>query len=344
MNKCSKNISKLMVLGPRYHITGQKGGLVASFELFLNELDEKKIKYIAIDTNKKNYKNIVHAIISIYLKILSKILKVDKVMIHGTAKDFIYIAPIVTLVSKLFGKSLILKKFAGNFHEIYEGCNFVVRRLIEYVLKSSQINFFETKYLVKYYKKFNFNTFYFPNVRKKDFNFKEIQFKKKFIFLGHIRKEKGVKELVEASNKLNSKYTVDFYGSVFDQFLLKEIEKSHASYKGVLEYENVTSTLKNYDILVLPSYREGYPGVIIEAFSVGLPVIATSLDSIKEMVTDGKNGLLVPLKDTNALLIAIQSFNEKNYKSFSKEAWKSFDQFDSKKITSQVLDKIYEFK
>ena len=42
MSKTLKNISKLMVLGPRYHINGQKGGLVASFELFLKELDEKK--------------------------------------------------------------------------------------------------------------------------------------------------------------------------------------------------------------------------------------------------------------------------------------------------------------
>ena len=342
MSKTSKNISKLMVLGPRYHINGQKGGLVASYELFLKELDEKKIEYIAIDTNKKNNKNAVIATILIFLQILLQILKVDKIMLHGTVKDFIYIAPFVVLISKFFKKNFYLKKFAGNFQEVYEESNFIIRKLIKYVLRSSKINFFETKFLVNYFRQFNHNTFYFPNVRRQNFKFKETQFKKKIIFLGHIRKEKGIKELIEAANKLSCKYTVDFYGSVFDQFLLEEIKNSNASYKGILEYEHIASKLLEYDILVLPSYKEGYPGVIIEAFSVGLPVIATNLESIKEMVIDGKNGLLVPSKDSNALCLAIQSFNEINYKIFSKEALKSFDQFNSRKVTNKVLEKIYE--
>ncbi|MGM0608816.1 MAG: glycosyltransferase, partial [Candidatus Muiribacteriota bacterium] len=156
--------------------------------------------------------------------------------------------------------------------------------------------------------------------------------------------EKGVLELVEAANKLGGEYTVDFYGSVVEESLVEKINSANATYKGLLKPEDVTKRLAQYDVLVLPTFwsGEGYPGVIIEAFSVGLPVVATTLDGIKEIVDDGKSGILVPPKDVDALAHAMQSFDEKNYESFSKEALRGFEKFDSEKVTKEVLKKIYE--
>lgn len=62
--------------------------------------------------------------------------------------------------------------------------------------------------------------------------------------------------------------------------------------------------------IVLPSYREGLPTVIAEAFSVGRPVIATSVGGVPEIVQDGVNGLLVGPGDVDGLkgaLLAIAS-------------------------------------
>ena len=70
--------------------------------------------------------------------------------------------------------------------------------------------------------------------------------------------------------------------------------------------------------MILPTYHvgEGYPGIIIEAFSIGMPVISTYWNSIPELISHNKNGLLVPIKDLDSLVNSISFYNQKNYKQF----------------------------
>jgi len=63
----------------------------------------------------------------------------------------------------------------------------------------------------------------------------------------------------------------------------------------VLEY------MQAADILVFPSYHEGLPNVVMEALACGLPTVATDVGGVREVLADGKTGLLVPPKDANAL-------------------------------------------
>lgn len=64
------------------------------------------------------------------------------------------------------------------------------------------------------------------------------------------------------------------------------------------------------DIFVLPSYaNEGVPQAVMQAMSVGLPVISTPVGSIPEIITDGENGLLVPPRDTDALQHALEQLS-----------------------------------
>jgi len=63
-------------------------------------------------------------------------------------------------------------------------------------------------------------------------------------------------------------------------------------------------------VVVLPSYyREGVPRVILEAMSMGKPVVTTDMPGCRDAVEDGKNGLLVPPKNSQALAEAICDFN-----------------------------------
>lgn len=66
-------------------------------------------------------------------------------------------------------------------------------------------------------------------------------------------------------------------------------------------------TLASATIVVLPSYREGLPKVLLEAAACGKPLIATDVPGCREIVTHGVNGLLVPARDSTALAVAIDS-------------------------------------
>jgi len=59
------------------------------------------------------------------------------------------------------------------------------------------------------------------------------------------------------------------------------------------------------DVFVLSSLREGLPLAVLEAMAAGVPVIATDVGGVKEVVTDGEDGLLVPVGDSQALAEAI---------------------------------------
>ncbi len=70
--------------------------------------------------------------------------------------------------------------------------------------------------------------------------------------------------------------------------------------------DNIETILSQVDLVVLPSYREGVPRILLEAAACGLPIVTTDAPGCREIVVDGVNGLLVPCKDSIALAKAIQ--------------------------------------
>ncbi len=330
-----------LFLGPRANQNHPEitGGIIVLFENFISYCDKNSIDYIVIDTNKGNYANKLLAYIQIVYLLCIKTHKVEKVSLHGTANDYLLIAPLALLISKMFGRSFSLRKFAGNFIEIYERYSPLKKYIIKKTLEKSSYNFFETKYLVEYFKKYNENTFWFPNVRENQSSVKVDSYKKKFIYLGAITKEKGIDVLCKTSNMISSEYIIDLYGSLSFDYNVDFFADYHVSYKGKLNQKDVIDTLLQYDVLVLPSFREGYPGVVIEALSVGLPIVASNLQGISEMV-DEKSAKLFEVGDAIELKEALESFDEINYKKMSESALKQFEQFDYVIQTKKYFDKI----
>lgn len=131
----------------------------------------------------------------------------------------------------------------------------------------------------------------------------------RFLFLGQIWHEKGFLHALEASDRLETAATVEFYGplmpgaseAIFDAH-------PHANYHGCVEPEAVPGLLARHDVLVFPTlYRtEGMPGVVLEAMQAGLPVIASRWPAAHEMIEDGVNGLLVDVGSTDSLAQAMR--------------------------------------
>ncbi len=323
-------MSKALMIGPRKNKKNPDkiGGVIVLFEDLLSYCDAHGISYDVIDTNKENYSNRLFSYVAIVFLLLRKIPRATHLSLHGTANDFVLIAPVAVLFSKLFGTSVSLRKFAGNFHELFEGFSGLKRRIVTWTLQQSTCNFFETRYLVEYFKPYNPHTHWFPNVRKRQAVSVSGVYRKRFVYIGGICREKGIELLCEASNQLEDDYVVDLYGVLLEDYTKDFFNDYKVQYQGILQPEDVIHTLQQYDILLLPSYREGYPGVIIEALSVGLPVIATKLKGIEEMVNQESSVLIEP-GSVEQLAAAMQSFGTTDYAQKSSAAKQQFDAFDS---------------
>ncbi|MFC2036539.1 glycosyltransferase family 4 protein [Chloroflexota bacterium] len=125
---------------------------------------------------------------------------------------------------------------------------------------------------------------------------------------------KGVNELAEAIPAVLAKQDhVGFLlcgtGDVEDAYnrLQQQGFGQSIRYLGFVSEETKSELLVTSDIYVLPSHSEGMPYSIIEAMAAALPIIATSIGSIPEVVVDGENGLLIPPGDVPALSESLEA-------------------------------------
>ena len=152
-----------------------------------------------------------------------------------------------------------------------------------------------------------------------------------FLLATRLLKDKGVLEFMEASKeilKLHTNIRFIILGSIDrnnpsyidDKIIEKWKDDKNKFYKG---YQNeIIEYIKNSDIIVLPSYREGMPKILIEANAVGRPIIATNVPGCKECVIDGVNGYLCEPKNTFSLINAFNKIidNKDNFETMSKQS------------------------
>lgn len=129
----------------------------------------------------------------------------------------------------------------------------------------------------------------------------------KFLYVGRLNRDKGIAELVKAFNQVEGKaelYLVGGIDSRPEDILLDEI-KANPNIHLMGFQEDVRPYIARCDVLVLPSYREGFPNVILQAFAMATPVIATDISGCNEVVENGVNGWVVPARNVQALLTAM---------------------------------------
>ena len=339
-----KNNKKyLLCLGPRYNTKNAQlvGGPIVLFEELIHQLNKNQIGYKIIDTNKKNYANVFVAYFTIITSLILMARKSYHISLHSS-RDYRVLAVVVLLLSKLYNVKSSLRKFGGEAKDTFIQAKGPAKKVFKFIFTNVDYLFLETKYLVEFFQTMNPNTYWFPNVRNRlvEPNLPR-KFHKRFVFISHVIREKGIREIIEAVAQLDSSYQVDIYGPLMHgQFEKKDFNNTCVNYKGALPSDRVLSTLNQYDVVLLPSYKEGYPGIVIEAYSLGMPVITTNLDSISEIVDDYKTGILVTPKNAEELRNAIEFFNEENYVNMSQNAYEKFNDFKSDVVTKKFIETI----
>ncbi len=162
-----------------------------------------------------------------------------------------------------------------------------------------------------------------------------------FIFLGRLNSDKGILDLAEAFSKLQSKSAYLLVVGPDEGRFVDQIHKINNHKLNQLRFVSYTNLPEAYlaasNILCLPSYREGFGNVIIEAAASQIPAIASNIYGISDAIINHQTGILHPVKDVNAIVRAMEYFLNKPHKamSFGKIARRrAIAEFDSQKITA----------
>jgi glycosyltransferase involved in cell wall biosynthesis len=193
----------------------------------------------------------------------------------------------------------------------------LAKKMYQYALKkASQVWFlnkddkslFEEKHLVSAAKTFLLNG---EGIDTNHYSYASIDHSKRsFILIGRLLFDKGVREYYEAAKKLKEKYPqVSFnilgFLNVENPMAVSESQLKEWTSSGVIEYlgssNDVRPFIKNSTCVVLPSYREGMSVTLMEAASIGRPLIATNISGCRELINDGETGYLCKVKDADSL-------------------------------------------
>ena len=131
------------------------------------------------------------------------------------------------------------------------------------------------------------------------------------LFAARLLSSKGIHEFVDAASQLNgARFVIAGQLDKENRDCIDPAQLNQWVENGWIEYWGYSDAMANVltqaSIVVLPSYREGLPKVLIEAAACARPVITTDVPGCRDAIEPGVTGLLVPAQDSNALKVAIQ--------------------------------------
>lgn len=152
----------------------------------------------------------------------------------------------------------------------------------------------------------NIDQFYFTPLRARSHSRDAFS----FVLIGRLLWDKGVGEYVEAARRLRATYPharFQLLGpvGVDNPSAISQADVDAWVSEGIIEYlgeaHDVRPMIEAADCVVLPSYREGMPRTLMEASSMGRPIVATNVPGCRDVVADGVNGLLCEVRSAESL-------------------------------------------
>lgn len=331
---------KVIIIGSHLQ---DKGGIVSVLKnLFTSSLVEKHdLKMIPSYINESKAVRV-----KMFLRAFTLLIKEvkhdrpDIVHLHASVAGSFYRKALFILYLKSKGVPTVLHIHGSRFESFYNTMRPIQKKFVRYVLGLNE----RVIVLSDYWR--NFFQAIMPaekiavvenGISLKGYHYDKSGPEVNILFMGRLGERKGVYDLLEASTRLAETH------SGFQVYLAGdgEVEKVAALVKqknleqyihvlGWVGEEERAIYLKNADLMVLPSYNEGFPMAILEAMNYGSAVISTRVGGIPEMIDEGVNGFVIEPGDIDGLtgrmqeLIEQQALREQMGKSNIKKVHEKF--------------------
>jgi len=169
---------------------------------------------------------------------------------------------------------------------------------------------------------------------------------KRLIFVGQMKLAKGVMDIMEVA-RMTPDIDYHFVGPLHWDVTEQDLANmDNVDYKGLVPLGETANLFDEYDALIFPSLYEGesHAGVVIEAFSVGLPVICYDWQAITEIVKDGVNGLVTSVNTPQGLKKAIDRYyRDINHERMRIECIKTFNKHHTPGVILQRHKEILRY-
>jgi glycosyltransferase involved in cell wall biosynthesis len=353
---------KILMIGPSKEVPGGITEVVSTF-FSGNIPNTLHIEYLQVcrsgKTNK--FRKLIEVILSLlkYIKINIKE-SPDIIHIHSSSNASFYRKSLFVLIAKVFKRKVIFHIHSGAFIEFYKDLNFLLKRFTKFVLNSTNLVL-----TVADYWKDGINkeidirtpirvvhnpvniTEYNGVLTKKGLS---NELRKRVLYLGKISKNKGVFDILEVVPKIlkdNPNVIFTFAGNGDGDSLKHFWERvselninSNIEFLGWLDTLEKVQVLSNSDMLLLPSYKEAFGKVLIEAMAAGIPVVASNVGGIPDIIKNFENGILINAGDQTQLTDGIKFLlnNKKEYVEMSEQNIIDVQKFDVNKIIKKLED------
>lgn len=225
---------------------------------------------------------------------------------------------IIAAMARCFGVPYVVHLHAGQFGEFWAGAGTFLRRSINRLFADSAaiivMGDYGARVILDRLPGLQDKIAILPNASttpSRPYRGRSKSGQVRITFLGYVRPEKGVPQLVDALGKLacRTDWTATIAGSGEIQQTRDQARRlgivDRVVLPGWLDPSETAALLQRTDILALPSFVENLPMVIIEAFAYGVAVVATPVGAVPEVIAHERNGLLVPVGDAEALAKAL---------------------------------------
>lgn len=345
-------------------ITGVVQGVMKEYNCESND-GEMVHEYIPVNCNlikrnpltqgKLNYENVRNTIL-IYKELISKIKKTGASCIYYNSSNRLPLLKdlmILYAVKKKCKVKTIVHIHYADYHEIIYAKYRLDKLIISILQKMDGLVFLSKKtrddFVNHGFKKnktcviYNYHNI---DVDEDRVSSKLANIKKKpeckMIFIGAVTESKGIFDLLDAIVGLPFDYTLDICGLPTDinakkrlDDILNSSHTRHVRYNGYISGEEKKDILLQNNILVLPSYGEGFPLVLLEGIAAGCAVITTPVGAIPEVFSE-ETGSIVNTGDVNGLRKAIIELQSRDLHEICSENFQLSKNFSAKKCLDEM--------